>query len=106
MKKFVVCRVKLGGKYQRQIDTIRSWGFDGVRMERNQKEILGVMMKQVGLDPCYRFLCLLVSRRGEEGKIGGERNNLSPLFRVKQGYLQGSHFARSSQGSHLLKSVR
>ncbi len=43
----------------------------GVRMERNQKEILGVMMKQVGLDRsgAVCFACLLPE---EEGKRRGE----------------------------------
>lgn len=38
-------------------------------MERNQKEILGVMMKQVGLDPCYTGVSLFACeppRRGRE----------------------------------------
>ena len=49
-------------------------------MERNQKEILGVMMKQVGLDRSWRcLLCLLAAGPKRKGR-GGER---WPPFRVK-----------------------
>jgi hypothetical protein len=58
------------------------WGFDGVRMERNQKEVLGVMMKQVGLDRssivAVRLLVAAVpaavlSLKEEEEEERGER---------------------------------
>lgn len=58
-------------------------------MERNQKEILGVMMKQVGLDRSSNVaaLCLLVwglcgaLKEEEKGKRGRERG----YCRVKAG---------------------
>ena len=80
----------------------------GLRWRQNGKEPKGNIgrydeaswagsMLQVSLFACEP------PRRGREE----EGRGITFLqFRVKQGYLQGSHFARSSQGSHLLKSVR
>lgn len=50
------------------------WGFEGVRMERNQKEILGVMMKQLGLDRGGSFVVAALAF-GEEGR--GTNNLIS-----------------------------